>query len=163
MAFPSRYESLRKLKEISVRKSEQLFMEALGILDHNRMLLKKLDSKRVQSVASISGQEGSFAQTVSWRALCYDYVNAVSEEIQRVEEEISKIEIELSRRRCHWQEATKELKKVEHLMEIELQGQKDLEARREERVKDDLQMSRWGKASNFQPVSLSLEKGQDGR
>ena len=163
MAFSSRYESLRKLREISVRKAEQLFMEALGILDHNRMMLKKLDSKRIQSVASISGQEGSFTQTVSWRALCYDYVNAVSGEMQRVEEEIAKIEIELSQRRWHWQEATKELKKVEHLMEVELQGQKDLEARREERVKDDLQMARWRKASDLQTLSLSPEKGRDGR
>lgn len=163
MAFSSRYESLRKLREISLRKAEQLFMEALGILDQNRMMLKKLDSKRTQSVDSISGQEGSFAQTVSWRALCYDYVHAVSWEMQRVEEEIVKIEVELSQRRCDWQEATKELKKVEHLMEMEFQGQKDLAEQREERVQDDLQMSRWGKSSKLQSVSLSPGKGRDGR
>ncbi|MHB1757007.1 MAG: flagellar export protein FliJ [Leptospirillum sp.] len=163
MAFSSRYESLRKLREISLRKAEQLFMEALGILDQNRMMLKKLDSKRTQSVDSISGQEGSFAQTVSWRALCYDYVHAVSGEMQRVEEVIVKIEGELSQRRCDWQEATKELKKVEHLMEMEFQGQKDLAEQREERVQDDLQMSRWGKSSKLQSVSLSPGKGRDGR
>lgn len=163
MIFSSRYESVRRFREISAKKTEQLFMEALGVLDQSRMLLKRLDSKRTQSVASIAGQEGSFEQTVSWRALCYDHVNAVTGEMQRVEQEIGRIEVEVSQRRCHWQDAVKELKKIEHLMELELQGQKQLENRREERVQEDLQMSRWGRDSRSRAVSASSEKRGDGR
>lgn len=163
MIFFSRYESVRKIREISARKTEQLFMESLGILDQNRVLLKRLDLKRTQSVSSLSGQEGSLEQTVSWRALCYDYVHVVSEEMRRVEQEIERIESEVSQRRVHWQEAMKELKKVEHLMEVEFEGQKQLDGRREERVQDDLQMSRWERASRPHPVPSSPEKGREGR
>lgn len=163
MMFLSRYESVRKLREISTKKMEQLFMEALLILDRNRILLRTLDFKRSQSVGSLSGQEGSFAQTVSWRALCYDYVHVVSREIFQVEQEIIMIEKEVLLRRGAWQEARRELKKIEHLMEIEFQGQKQLEDRREERGQDDLQMSRWGRRSSITPRSVSSsEKGRDG-
>ena len=163
MIYSSRYESIRKLREISVRKTEQLFMESLGVLDQNRVFLKSLDVKRKQSVSSISGQEGSFEQTASWRALCYDYVKIVNEEIRQVEQEIERVEAELFERRIHWQEAMKELKKVEHLMELEFEGQKQLEGRREERVQDDLQMSRWGRVSRTDHVSSSPEKGRENR
>jgi flagellar biosynthesis chaperone FliJ len=142
---------------------EQLFMESLGILDRNRLLLKQLDSKRIQGVSSISGQEGSFEQTSSWRALCYDYVNSVTGEMQRISLEIEKIEVEVSRRRFDWQEAMKELKKVERLMELEFEGKKQLGERRDERVQDDLQMSRWGRSSDVRSGSSRPEKGGENR
>lgn len=161
MMFSSKYESVRKIRESSARRMERLFMESLVLLDRNRVLLKTLDSRRIQSVSSIDGQEGSFHQTVSWRALCYGYVNVVSEEIRCLEKEIEGIEEEVSRRRFQWQEALKELKKIEHLMEVEFQGQRQLAERREERSQDDLQMSRWGR--NGRPSPSSPEKGEERR
>ncbi len=145
MAFVSRYESVRKVRELSVQKTERVFMEALSLLDRHRGMLRDLDLKRVQGVSFVSGQEGTFEQTAAWRSMCYDYVRWIDGEVERISALMETLSEEVNRCREEWQRSRREIEKINHLMEEEVSGHRSVLIRREERSQEDLTLSRWGK------------------